>query len=248
MKTMVMAGLLAAGLCWPAAGQDLTAMTEEERAAFQAEVRAYLLANPEILIEMSQALEERQAAAQAETDKTLVAAHAEDILNDADSYVGGNPDGSLTVVEFIDYRCGYCRKAHDDVMALVAGDSDIRYVVKEFPILGEESVVASRFAISALRALGPEAYASINAGFYETFRGEVNEATLTAFAGELGLDPGPILAGMNDPEVDRIIGENHMLAERLSIGGTPTFVIGGEMVRGFMPLEGLQAMVAAARG
>lgn len=245
-----LSALCLAGLLVPATASafDPASMTETERAAFQAEVRAYLLANPDILIEMSQALEQRQAEAQAEGDKTLVATNAAEIFSDGYSFVGGNPEGDLTVVEFIDYRCGYCRKAHADVAELVRSDGNIRYVVKEFPILGDESVIASRFAIAALQVAGPDAYAKINAGFYETFRGDVTEDTLTAFATELGLDPAPILAAMNQPEVTRVIEQNHLLAQRMQISGTPTFVIGDQMLRGYAPLDAMRSIVDDARG
>ncbi len=238
----------AALLATPAAAFDVTSMTDAEREAFRAEVRAYLLDNPEVLAEAFEALQKRQAEAAAEGDASLVKANAEDIFNDGHSFVGGNPDGTLTVVEFIDYRCGYCRKAHAEVAELVQSDGDIRYIVKEFPILGEESVTASRFAIAALQTLGAEAYEKINAGFYESFRGEVTPETLAAFAAGLGLDGKAILAGMDAPEVMKIIEENHLLAERMQISGTPTFVMGGQMLRGYAPLETMRAIVADERG
>lgn len=227
---------------------DPANMTEAERIALQAEIRSYLLANPDILIEMSQALEMKQAETQAADDKALVATNATEIFSDGYSFVGGNPDGNLTVVEFIDYRCGYCRKAHGDVAELVRSDGNIRYVVKEFPILGDESVFAARFAIATLQVAGADAYAKVNAGFYESFRGDVTEETLSGFATELGLDPTPILAAMNLPEVTKVIEQNHLLAQRLQISGTPTFVIGDQMLRGFAPLETMQGIVSEERG
>ena len=231
----------------PALGFDVTKMTDAERTAFGTEVRAYLLAHPEVLIEVSDALKAQQEAKQAANDQTLVGQNAAALFNDGYSYVGGNPDGDITLVEFLDYRCGYCRKAHDGVTNLLKSDGNIRYIVKEFPILGEDSVVASRFAISALRVAGPEAYQKISAGFYESFRGEVTTDTLAAFATGLGLDPAPILAGMSDPEIDKVIASNHMLAAGMDIGGTPTFVLGNKLVRGYVPEAALEAMLADER-
>ncbi|MCX8509597.1 MAG: DsbA family protein [Rhodobacteraceae bacterium] len=227
---------------------DPANMTPEERSAFETEIHAYLVAHPEVLIEMSTALEAKQAAAEAQGDKATIAANAAEIFSDGASYVGGNPDGNLTVVEFLDYKCGYCRKAHEGVAELVKSDGNIRFVVKEFPILGDESVIASRFAIATLRTAGPEAYKKVSDGFYESFRGEMSEATLAAYAQGLGLDPAPILAGMNDPEVTKMIEANHLLAQRMRISGTPTFVIGDQMLRGFAPLEAMQKIVADERG
>lgn len=240
--------VLAILLATPATAFDVTKMTEAEREAFRAEVRAYLLENPEVLAEAIDELQKRQAEAAAEGDAALVKANAAEIFEDGHSFVGGNPDGSLTVVEFIDYRCGYCKKAHAEVAELVSSDGDIRYIVKEFPILGEQSVTAARFAIAALQTLGSDAYEKINAGFYEDFRGDVTEETLLAFADDLGLDGKAILAKMDAPEVTRVIEANHLLAQRMQISGTPTFVMGGQMLRGYAPLETMRAIVADERG
>lgn len=232
----------------PAHGFDIQSMTDAERAAFGDAVRAYLLAHPEILVDVGQALQAKQDAEQAKGDAAMIAANAAEIFADANSYVGGNPEGDITLVEFLDYRCAYCRKAHGDVAELVSSDGNIRYLVKEFPILGDQSVVASRFAIAALKVAGPEAYAKINAGFYESFRGDVTEATLSTFATGLGIDPAPILAEMSSDEVTQIIAANHALAEKLQISGTPTFVLSDQMLRGFVPLSAMREIVAKARG
>ena len=128
------------------------------------------------------------------------------------------------------------------------GDGNIRYIVKEFPILSEDSATAARFAIATLQVAGPEAYAKVNAGFYESFRGEVTPDTLSAFADDLGLDAAPILARMEAPEVTKVIEDNHALAQRMQISGTPTFVMGEQMVRGYIPLAHMQQVVAEERG
>ena len=232
----------------PAAAFDLAKMSDAERTAFRAEVRAYLLENPEVLAEAIDVLQQRQADEAAKGDIALVKANAEDLFNDGYSFVGGNPEGNITVVEFIDYRCGYCRKAHAEVADLVQSDGDIRYIVKEFPILGDDSVVASRFAIAALQTLGRDAYEKINAGFYESFRGEVTPDTLLAFAKDLGIDGPAILAKMDAPEVTKVIEQNHLLAQRMQISGTPTFVMGDQMLRGYAPLDHMRQIVAAERG
>jgi protein-disulfide isomerase len=248
MKLAPLAAVALIGLTTPALALDLKAMSEEEKAAFGAAVRSYLLENPEVLSEAIEVLNQRQAGTEAENDRALVASNADAIFEDGVSYVGGNPEGDITVVEFIDYRCGYCKKAHPDVKELIATDGNIRYIVKEFPILGEQSVLASQFAIAALQVAGPEAYEKINAGFYESFRGDMTPDTLAAFARDLGLDPAPILARMDAPEIAKIIADNHALAQRLKISGTPTFVMGGQMIRGYVPLATMQETVAEERG
>lgn len=240
--------LIALALATPAAAFDPSAMSEDEQAAFGEAVRAYLLEHPEVLMEAIGVLEDRQAAAQAEGDVALILANSADIFEDPASFVGGNPEGDVTVVEFIDYRCGYCRKAHKDVAELISTDGNIRYVVKEFPILGQDSIVAARFAIATLHVAGPEAYARVNAGFYESFRGEVSPQTLASFAKGLGLDAEAIFKHMDTPEVTKIIEDNHRLAERLQISGTPTFVMGDQMLRGYVPLGTMRELVAQVRG
>ena len=248
MKLAPLATAALLGLASPALAVDLSAMSAEEKAAFGDAVRAYLLENPEVLTEAIEVLKDRQAAAEAVADVELVKANAADLFADTASYTGGNPEGDLTVVEFIDYRCGYCKKAHSEVMDLVNGDGNIRYIVKELPILSEDSAPAARFAIATLQVAGPEAYAKVNAGFYESFRGEVTPDTLSAFADDLGLDAAPILARMEAPEVTKVIEDNHALAQRMQISGTPTFVMGEQMVRGYIPLAHMQQVVAEERG
>ena len=248
MKLAPLATAALLGLASPALAVDLSAMSADEKAAFGDAVRAYLLENPEVLTEAIEVLKDRQAAAEATQDVELVKANADDLFADTASYVGGNPEGDITVVEFIDYRCGYCKKAHAEVMDLVNGDGNIRYIVKEFPILSEESATAARFAIATLQVAGPDAYAKVNAGFYESFRGEVTPDTLSAFADDLGLDAAPILARMEAPEVTKVIEDNHALAQRMQISGTPTFVMGEQMVRGYIPLAHMQQVVAEERG
>jgi protein-disulfide isomerase len=239
---------LVAALATPAAAFDISAMSEAEREAFRAEVRAYLLDNPEVLSEAIEVLQQRQADEAASQDLNLVKANQKDLFDDGYSFIGGNPEGDITVVEFIDYRCGYCRKAHEEVGQLIESDGDIRYIVKEFPILGDQSVIASRFAIATLQVAGREAYEKVNAGFYESFRGDVSVETLTAFANDLGIDGAPIIAHMDAPEVTKVIEENHLLAQRMQISGTPTFVMGSQMLRGYAPLNTMQAIVADERG
>jgi protein-disulfide isomerase len=238
---------LAAGLtATPVFAFDIDAMSEDERAAFREEVRAYLLENPEVIMEAVAVLERRNAAEQVANDASLVATNQEAIFNDGFSYVGGNPDGDITFVEFVDYKCGYCRKAFPELNQLIENDGNIRIIYKEFPILGEESLLASRFAISAKLIGGDEAYGPLHDALM-TMRGNMTPESLVALADGLGLDGAAILAGMSDPQVDAIIGENHALAGRLQISGTPTFVMEDQLLRGYVPLDGMTQIVAELR-
>lgn len=230
----------------PAQAFDITKMSEAERSAFQSEIRAYLLAHPEVLTEVAALLESQEAAAQAENDVALVAAHQAALFSDPNSWVGGNPEGDITLVKFIDYRCGYCRKANAEVAELVKSDGNIRFILKEYPILGPESELSSRFAIAVRQIGGDAAYAAAHDALI-TFRGEVNEEALSALATALGLDPAQVLAAMKSDAITAIIEANHTLGQKMAINGTPTFVIGGQMLRGYVPLEAMQQIVAAER-
>lgn len=237
---------LSAGFFLPASAEGLTDMSEAERTAFRAEVRAYLLENPEVLVEVMDALESREQVAAMARDKEMLAQQSDAIFNDAASWVGGNPDGDITVVEFIDYRCGYCRKAWQEVDELVELDGNIRFVLKEFPILGEQSVLASRFAIAVLQLHGNEAYKQAHDALL-SLRADATPDALARVATDLGLEPQPILDRMTAPEVTKVIEDNHKLAQIMDISGTPTFVVGGTMVRGYVPLDAMQQIVEEQR-
>lgn len=247
MRRLLPTATLALALAGPAAALDLTAMTDAERAAFRDEVRAYLLDNPEVLLEAINVLEERKAAAEAADDASLIAANADALFNDGHSWVGGNPEGDVTVVEFLDYRCGYCKRAFPEVNELLSSDGNIRFIVKEFPILGDESLMAARFAIAVKAVAGDEAYARVHDALM-TFRGQISQDSLSALARSEGLDAEAVLAAMGDPEVDAVIAANHELASRLRISGTPSFVFGNRMLRGYVPLEAMRQVVEEQRG
>ena len=235
------------GLASPAlADLDLAAMTGPEREAFRAEVRAYLLEHPEVLMEAIEALDGQQAAAQAQADAGLVAAQGPAIFEDGHSWVGGNPEGDVTVVEFMDYRCGYCRRAFQEVEELVGRDGNIRFVLKEFPILGEQSDLASRFAVAVQQVHGPDAYKDAHDALM-AMETDVTPDSLARLADGLGLEAAPLLSRMEGPEVAAVIDANHALGQTLGISGTPTFVLGGRMVRGYLPLDAMRAAVAEER-
>ncbi len=238
--------LSAALLASPALAFDITNMTEAERAAFNQAVRDYLVANPDVLVESYATLQRQEEAAQADREAQVLADNHDTIFNDPNSWVGGNPEGDITVVEFIDYRCGYCRKAWQEVDQLIEQDGNIRFVMKEYPILGEGSVLSSRFAISVLQLHGAEAYKAAHDALL-SMRADATPETLRRLAEELGHDADELLAHMDKPEVTAIIEENHKLAQTLQISGTPTFVIDGTFVRGYLPLDGMQQIVAEAR-
>lgn len=233
-------------LAGPAAAFDLGAMTDAERTAFRAEVRAYLLDNPEVLMEAIAVLEQRQAELSATNDKTMVRVNAEALFNDGHSWVGGNPEGDITLVEFMDYRCSYCRRAYDEVNQLLETDGNIRFIVKEFPILGEQSTLASQYAVAVLQVSGSEAYELVHDALM-TLRSDVTVDVLAQLSASFDLDFAAIADKMQSKEVADILTQNAMLAQRLQITGTPTFILEEEMLRGYVPLEQMLQFVEAVR-
>ena len=217
-------GALFVGLiALPAAAMDLKAMSDEERALFRAEVRAYLLENPEVIMEAVALFQVREAEQAAQADFALVANNIEALFNDGYSWVGGNPDGDITLVEFLDYRCGYCKRAHDEVATLLEADGNIRLIVKAFPLLGEQSVLASRFAVATKQVAGDESYKALHDALME-FNGEVTLPALRRLASTFGLDAAAIEAHMQSDAVTREIAQTRALAQALKISGTPTVV------------------------
>jgi len=231
----------------PSAALDLDAMTDGERAAFRAEVRAYLLDNPEVLMEAIRVLETRDQQAQVAADVALAQANADALFNDGYSYVGGNPDGDITLVEFMDYRCGYCRQAFAEVEQLLEVDGNIRFIVKEFPILGEQSMLAAQFAIATQQVAGDDAYKLVHDALM-TLRSDITPDSLTRLGEAFALDTDAIFAAMDSAEVAAVINANQALAQRMQITGTPTFVVEDQMLRGYVPLPQMEQIVAAVRG
>ncbi len=230
----------------PAAAFDLTEMSDDERTALRGEIRSYLMENPQVIMDAVAVLEEQQAKAEAESELGMVAANAKDIFEDPTSWVGGNPEGDITLVEFTDYRCGYCRKAHGEVEQLLKSDGNIRFIVKEFPILGQDSMTSARFALAVKMTAGDDAYKTVHDALI-ALKGPVSAAALTRIAKDAGIDADTAMAKMDSKEVTDIITANHELAQRLQISGTPTFVLDDQMLRGYVPLDGMQQLVAQAR-
>ncbi|WP_299674798.1 DsbA family protein [uncultured Roseobacter sp.] len=244
LTRLTLPALLALAL--PASALDLQSMTEEERDLFRSEVRSYLMDNPEVIMEAVQALEARQAEAQAQADLTLVSDHAEAIFDDGFSFVGGNPEGDITLVEFMDYRCGFCKRAYGEVEKLLESDGNIRFIVKEFPILGEQSLLASRFAIATRQLEGDDAYKALHDALME-FNGDITLPALRRLSDTYGLDAEAIEARMDDESVTEEIRKTRALAQQLQITGTPTFVMHDEMLRGFLPYDQMKELVAEKR-
>ncbi len=217
-----------------------------DKQAIRDEIRAYILEEPELILEAFRLLEEKRVVEEAQSDVDLVRSNADDLFNDGYSYVGGNPEGSITMVEFQDYRCGFCKRAHGEVQELVAEDGDIRLVVKEFPILGPDSMLTSELAIATLMTQGDAAYKRISDAFM-TYAGPVNDEALDRISRGALVDIEASRAALDDPEVQKRIASTRDLGRRLNISGTPTFVIGEKVIRGYLPKEQMAEVVELSR-
>ena len=229
-----------------AADLDFDNMTDAEREAFGAAVRAYLLENPQVIMDAVQVLEDRQNEEQAQNDLSLVADNADALFNDGYSWVGGNPDGDVTIVEFFDYRCGFCRRAHPEVKELLESDGNIRYIAKEFPILGENSVISARFALSARAVGGDAAYKAANEAPI-AMNSDMDDTVLRRLAESLGLDADAVIDGMESDAITEQMAQTRALAQELRINGTPSFIMGGQMIRGYLPLDAMRGVIEEER-
>lgn len=236
------AGLLAKPV--PAA-ESGGVMTPGQRQAIEAIIEEYISKNPEVVVNAMQAY---QAEMQKEQQRQAEAALQEvedELLNDPQTPVAGNPKGDVTIVEFFDYNCGYCKQVMPSVQTLLETDDNIRYVFKEFPILGPGSVMASRAALAAWN-LEPETYLPFHMALMSS-RGPLDEQQIREIAKGIGIDPATLEAEMQKPEIEDKLRENIALGQRINIRGTPAFIIDGEIVPGAVSLETLKEMVDKAR-
>jgi protein-disulfide isomerase len=215
------------------------------KAELETTIRAYLLEHPEILIEMSQTLKTRQAAAQREQSQAAMTSKRAELVADATSPVAGKAkdgDGIVTIVEFFDYRCGYCKKVNPMVRKLVEEDPNIRVVFKEFPILGPESTTA---ALAALAAHDQGGYLEFHRALMST--GDMSMASLERVASGAGLDLERWKKDMAKPEHQATLARNQELGAALAIQATPAFVIGSEIVPGALDESTFRQLIAKAR-
>lgn len=205
-------------------------------------VRETLLSNPEILVEAMNILQTRQEQARIEQQRGALSQLASNIEGPL-TPIGGNPDGDVTMIEFFDYQCGYCKKAFPGVMQVINEDKNIRYIFKEFAILGPESEIAARVALAA----GKQGkYMEFHVAMM-TVRGRLNEGKILKTAESLGLDMDQLKTDMQSNEVNAEISSTREIAQRLGITGTPAFIIGDQIIPGAVPPQALKDAVEKNR-
>ncbi len=208
-------------------------------------VREYLLKNPEIIAEALTELDRREKAAAEAARLSAVKDSASILFDSTRQVVLGNPEGSVTVVEFFDYNCGYCKRAYGDMVRLIEEEPELRMVLKEFPVLGQGSVEAAQVAI-AVNLIAPDKYGE----FHEKLlmqRGQSNKDSALAAAVDIGLDPEEIAKALSSDEAGLTIEEVYTLANRLGLTGTPSYVIGDEVVMGAVGYDQLKSKVTALK-
>jgi protein-disulfide isomerase len=239
-------GLALVLLAWllPAAPPSFAESTDPVlKQAVEQMIEQYIRAHPELIEQSLQALEAKREAEEKARQKAAIVNRQQDLLNDPSSPVSGNPKGDVTVVEFFDYRCGFCKRAAGAVTQLQQDDTRVRIVYKDLPILGEASELAARAALAS-KAQGK------HQAFHEALlaaKGDMTKDTILAVAGEVGLDAKRLEADMANPEWQIVIDRNRALAKDLGINGTPGFIAGSELQPGAIDLNGLKEMVVRAR-
>jgi protein-disulfide isomerase len=226
-------------------GAPAAAVGATDREAIEKIVREYLLANPEILRDMAGALQAKEQVAQREQLKGAFAGLKPKIFSSPLQMTIGNPEGDVTLVEFFDYNCGYCKRALPDLDKLIKEDPKLKVVLKEFPVLGEESLQASRVAIAVYRK-APERYEEFHHKLLAS-EGTVNGETALKLAETYGLKADELIADANSKETEAFIRESHELAQALGINGTPSWVVGEDMLPGAIGADALKEAVENVR-
>ncbi len=219
--------------------------TPDKTKAIEKIVRDFILKNPEIILDAVKILGKKQETTASERARRTILARKDELFKDPASPVGGNPSGDVTIVEFFDYQCGYCKRVFPRLQKLLADDGNLRFVFKEFPILGRNSVFAARAALAA-RKQGEKRYVAFHKLMMAS-KGGLGKAKVFRFAKEAGLEVERLKGDMEDEDINEMIRRNLKLADTLTINGTPAFVIGDTIVRGAVGIKTLKSLVERVR-
>ncbi|MER8654239.1 DsbA family protein [Mesorhizobium sp. M0847] len=225
--------------------QTASADTKIDRTEIEGIIRDYLLKNPEVLLEVQEALEAKQKEEQRIASLGVIEKAKSEIFNSTFDGVVGNPKGKVTIVEFYDYNCGFCKRAIDDMQALTKADPELRFVLKEFPILGPDSQKASVVSM-AFHLMHPEKYGEFHNALLGG-QGRATEAAAMKVALSLGADEAKLREKMKDPTITEAFSKTFDLANKLAITGTPSYVVGNEVVFGALGQEVLAEKIEAAK-
>lgn len=244
MRDALRALLLSMLILWCiSAAADAAEFNNGQRQEIETIIRNYLLAHPEILQEMAQTLEQKYNQAEDERRKEGLVQNADKVFRDKSDYVAGNPNGNVTMVEFFDYNCLWCKRSFPDVMALLEMDKELKVVLKEFPILGPESEYAAKAAIAA----GKQGkYLEMHKAMYQ-HEGKVTKESVDEIAIGIDLNMDQLKKDMDGSETAELIGRNRELAQSLAINGTPAFIIDDKLFPGYLPKDELASAIKEVR-
>ena len=223
--------------------QDATPFTAEQKTALDKAIHDYLMANPQVIMESVEQYRQNQETMDAKAFAEKIKQRHDDIYNDAASPVAGNKKGDVTLVEFFDYNCGYCKQAFRDVQKIMDEDKNLRIVFKEFPILSESSHTAARYALAANRQ---GKYLEFHTTLM-TQSGPLSETRLESVAKDLGMDVKKLKEDAASPTIRAEIEKNLELGREVGIAGTPAFVIGDDALRGHYGLDALRKIIGEKR-
>jgi protein-disulfide isomerase len=241
------AAVFALALCGAPGSASAQSFSEPQRGEIEKIVRDYLLSHPEVLEEVSAELSKRQTAAETAKHEAAVAKNAQAIFSSPRGVTIGNKDGDVTFVEFFDYNCGYCKRAMTDMLELMKADPKLKVVLKEFPVLGPGSVEAAQVAV-AVRMQDPTGKKYLD--FHQKLlggKGQADKARALAAAKEVGVDMAKLDKDLASPEVRATLEENFKLAEDMGMNGTPSYVIGKQVVIGAVGVDNLREKIGVAR-
>lgn len=228
---------------FPARAAEPARTVSHQRQAIEAIIHDYLLSHPEVLVQALNEAEKKLRLAALSDARQALATHRRAIFDDPATPVGGNPDGSATIVEFFDYSCPYCKAVEPALERLLARDHGLRFIYKEFPVLGPESVVAARAALAANRQ---GKYAAFHDAMMAV-KGPFDDDRIYQVASSVGIDLARLKRDMASPQIAAELKANFALADALDVHGTPTFIIGKEIVPGAVDIASLERLIAAAR-
>lgn len=236
--------LLAAGATRPATVVvPSTTADAGDKAAFGKRVREYLIGNPEVLVEAMQEFERKQDSQRDAVALKAIRQHKDQLLADPESPAGGNASGDITIVDFNDYQCPYCKRSHQALKSVVAADGKVKVIYKDLPILGEPSRIA---ALAAMAAVKQGKHHALHDALMEA-SGKLDRARILEIAASVGLDVALLEKDMEDPRFKQLIDRNMALAGALGVRGTPAFVIGDQFVPGAVDADALKQLIAEAR-
>lgn len=238
LRRFLMTSMLVTGFAFPVMAADLS-KTEIEKI-----VHDYIMANPEVLIESVNAYQNNQQAKEDEKFKEVLKSDSDWLYKNKGHFEAGNPKGDVTVVEFFDYNCGYCKQAVNDVLTLIESDKNLRVVFIEIPILGESSREAALWALAAGKQ-----------GHYLEFhialmrhKGPLSATALEDYAKKAGIDLDKLREDLNDPALAATLEDNLNMTRKFGITGTPAFIVGENIIRGYISIDSMRGAIAEARG